>query len=392
MSHKGKTADVIVIGGGVIGCSIAYHLAKQKVSVLLIEKEGLASGSSGACDGFVTLQSKKPGIHLELASASLWLYPALTEDLPLDIEFEQHGCLVVIEGRRELKVMQDFVEKQSSAGVELELLDGKQARDLEPVLAPDIMGATFNPKAAQVNPIKLTLGLARGAIQYGARIITGQEVVGLVRESGKVEGVRTKATEYQAGAVVNACGVLAPGIGRMCGLELPIKPRRGQLLVTEAVEPQLTRALLSSRYIAAKFDPEIAAQSGGGCAIEQTASGNFLLGSTREFAGYDRRTSLRGLKTIADRTSRIIPRLREFKAIRSFAGLRPYTPDGLPILGKVPGVDGLYMAAGHEGDGIALAPVTGRLMSQLIVRGETEFSLEAFGLERFGAGEGGSGS
>jgi len=389
MNPSRQHPDVIVIGGGVIGSSIAYHLARQKVSVLLLEMGGLASGSSGACDGFVTLQSKKPGIHLELAFASLELYPALAAELPLDIEFEQNGCLVVIEGQRELEVMRDFARRRSRNGIEVRLLDGQQARELEPVLADDICGATFNEKEGQVNPIKLTLGLARGAEQLGACIKTGQEVVGLLGKSGKVLGVKTKTAEYRAAKVVNAGGVLAPSIGRMSWLELPIKPRRGQLLVTEAVEPQLTRALLSSRYIAAKFDPEIAAQSGGGCAIEQTASGNFLLGSTREFVGYDRGTSLQGLKTIADRTSQIIPRLKEFKVIRSFAGLRPYTPDGLPILGPVPGLEGLYISAGHEGDGIALAPITGRLMAQLITQSELDFPLDAFNIERFAAGDSG---
>ena len=389
MNPSHRHADVIVIGGGVIGCSIAYHLARQKVSVLLLEKAGLASGSSGACDGFVTLQSKKPGIHLELAQASLELFPALAADLPLDIEFEQKGCLVVIEGRPELEVMRDFARRRSREGVEVRLLSGREARELEPVLADDLCGATFNEQEGQVNPLKLTLGLARGAEQLGARIRTGQEVVGLLGRSGKIEGVKTKTAEYWAGTVVNAGGVLAPRIGLMSGLKLPIEPRRGQLLVTEAKEPRLSRGLLSSRYIAAKFDPLIAAQGGGGCAIEQTASGNFLLGSTREFVGHDRQTSLQGLQTIAGRTSRIIPGLKELKVIRSFAGLRPYTPDGLPLLGPVPGLEGLYISAGHEGDGIALAPITGRLMAQLITRAGTDFLLEAFNPDRFGAGDGG---
>jgi glycine/D-amino acid oxidase-like deaminating enzyme len=332
------------------------------------------------------VQSKKPGIHLELARASLERYPGLADELELDIEFEQSGCLVVIEGEPELKVMKDFATSQSRAGNQVQLLDTAQARELEPLLARDIFGATFNEKEGQVSPIKLTLGLAKGAEARGAAILTGQEVVGFIKNRDTIQGVKTRIGEFKANAVVNACGVLAPQLAELSGLKLPITPRRGQLLVTEAQKPLLKRALLSSRYIAAKFDPGIAAQSGGGCAIEQTASGNFLLGSTREFAGYNTRTSLEGLFSVASRVSRIIPGLKDMRIIRSFAGLRPYTPDGLPVLGAAPGLKGLFIAAGHEGDGIALAPITGHLMTQLIMGEPPDFPLDEFSFERLATG------
>jgi sarcosine oxidase subunit beta len=198
-----------------------------------------------------------------------------------------------------------------------------------------------------------------------------------------VTAVETDQGRFSAGVVVNAAGVFAPRVGEMAGITLPIRPRRGQLLVTAATKPMIRHCFISARYIAAKHNPELAKGNGEGIAIEQTESGNLLLGSTREFVGFDRRTTVEGLRGIARRTISVLPGLSTLNVIRSFAGLRPYTPDGLPILGPVEGVDGLIMAAGHEGDGIALSPITGKLIAQFIVEGRTEIPLDPFRLERF---------
>lgn len=378
-----KTTDVIIIGGGVIGASIAYHLAEQKVEVVLLEKGGLASGSSGACDGLVFLQSKKPGIYLELALASLKLFQNLSGRLPVDMEFRQTGGLVIIESEAELEAMKTYVERQRETGLEVSLLDTDETRRLEPSLSEKIIGATWSPMDGQVNPTKLTLAFALGARARGAEILTGRRVTGLSRTETGNWSVSAGDDVYQAETVVNAAGILAPQIAGMIGLEVPIQPRRGQIIVTEATGPIIGHCLISAGYIAAKFNPRIAKESDQGISIEQTVSGNLLLGSTREFVGYDRRTTMSGLKSIAGRTSRIIPRLAGLNLVRSFAGLRPYTPDGLPVLGRVEGLDGLIMAAGHEGDGIALSPITGHLIAQLIVSGQTDLPLDEFNYGRF---------
>ena len=172
----------------------------------------------------------------------------------------------------------------------------------------------------------------------------------------------------------------------MAGLGIPIIPRRGQILVTAAVPPLLKHCLISAQYVAAKFDPELAAEGGMGFSLEQSDSGNILVGSTREFVGFDRRTTFDGVRSIASRIAPVIPALTRVPVIRTFGGLRPYTPDGLPILGKVAGLEGFIMAAGHEGDGIALSAITGELIADLIDKGRTSFPLDAFRLERFHEG------
>ena len=382
--ERSRGADVVVIGGGVIGTAIAYYLAKCRADVILIEQGDLAAGSSGACDGLVFLQSKKPGIHLQLALASRERFGELSESLPLPIEYRACGGMVVIEGEAEWSVMRRYVADQRRIGLAVDLLNADDARKLEPALSPAIAGVSFSPMDGQVNPIALTQALGQGARHLGARIMTRTTVTGIHRQAGKVVGVKTASGTLSADAVVNAAGVFAPRIGRMAGLSIPIQPRRGQILVTQTVPPLVARCMISARYIAAKYNPRLAGAAGEGVSIEQTENGNLLLGSTREFVGFDRRTTIDGLQRIASRSAALLPALGRVNVIRSFAGLRPYTPDGMPMLGAVPGLSGFLMAAGHEGDGIALAPVTGHLMAQLITEGRSDIELDAFRPERFG--------
>ncbi len=378
-----KSSPIVIVGGGVIGTSIAYHLARQKLRVTLLERGDIASGSSGACDGLVFLQSKKPGIHLELAMQSRRRFEGLARRLPVPIEYKATGGMVVVETEGEMAAMAQFVDEQQKSGLDVTLLDADRARQFEPHLAEHILGATRSPLDGQVNPIALTLGFAMGAKALGARVITGATVLGIDTTSGRVSAVETDTGRFEADVIVNAAGAHAPEIGAMVGLTIPIKPRRGQIIVTEACPPMLNHCMISAKYIAAKFNPEMANAGGEGISIEQTENGNFLLGSTREFVGYDKRITTNGLQRIAAKTAGIIPALKQINVIRAFAGLRPYTPDGLPILGPVAEVPGFFMAAGHEGDGIALSPITGELIAQVIVTGKSDFSLDAFRLSRF---------
>ena len=378
-----KSADVVVIGGGIIGTAITYFLSRQNINVILLDKSEIASGSSGACDGAVVMQTKKPGVHLKLALESHTLLNRMQDFLPVPIEYEKNGGLIVIETEDEKAAMNQFVEAQRLAGLDVELLDHKQLRGLAPHLSDHLIGATYSHLDSKINPIALTLGFAMGAKQRGSEILTGTEVLDIEVEGRQISAVVTAAGKIETRMVVNATGVYAPEIGRMLGIEIPIKPRRGQLLVTE-VRPALLKPWLgSANYIAAKFNPKLAKDGAGGVSIDQTQNGNLLIGATREFVGFDKRTTVEGLKKIASRAVRILPDLKHTHLIRAFAGLRPYTPDGLPILGKVEKIKGFIMAAGHEGDGIALSAITGKLISELVLEGKTDVALDSFNLKRF---------
>jgi glycine/D-amino acid oxidase-like deaminating enzyme len=378
-----SSADVVIIGGGVIGSSIAYHLSKRKIEVLVLEKKGLVSGTSSACDGLVYLQSKRPGPHLKLAMESRKRFDSLQEELGADIEFRSRGGMVVVETREELEAMRLFVEEQKETGLEVALLGTKEARDLEPSLSEGVLGCTYSPLDGQVNPIALGLAFLQAAKARGAKICAFAGVTGFSRKNHRVVGVKTDRGNVETRVVVNAAGVHATEIGKMIDVEVPIRPRRGQILVTEAVPPLLTRGVLSAKYLATKYNPSLAETGELGVSIEQTKNGGLLLGSTREFVGFDRRTTWSAMKDIALQTSRIIPALRDLRVIRTFAGLRPSTPDGLPILGPAPNVEGVFIAAGHEGDGIALSPITGQIIAEWIATGLPSMDVSPFSLERF---------
>jgi len=365
------TADVVVIGGGAIGTSIAYHLAKRNINVILVERDDIASGTSGACDGFVFLQSKKPGVHLQMALESAKMMERLSTTLQRDIEYEKNGGMIVVRSPEDMPEMWKLVERQQKLGLEVHLLDSHEAREIEPCLSPNIAGATYSPMDAQVNPISLCLALAEAAELLGAKILTNTEVTNISISNGKVNGVVTSNGVIKSDIVVNAAGVYAPIIGNMVGVDLLIKPRRGQILVTEPVPQMLSRVMICSRYITSKFGSHRGQNPlGVGLALEQTRAGTILIGSTREFVGYDRSVTPEGIRAVLEHASNLVPAIANLNVIRSFAGLRPYTPDGMPILGKMDGVAGFIVAAGHEGDGIALSPITGFLIAELIATGK----------------------
>jgi len=359
--------DVVIIGGGVIGTAIAYNLTKRGVKVILVEKNDLASGTSGACDGCIFLQSKKPGKHLELALQSADLYKLLNEELNADIGYKQSGGMIIIESESQLPAMMQFMSQQRSAGLKVELLTIEDALKLEPHLSPSLCGATFSPMDAQVDPLNLVFALAAAARRNGAQILTQTEVRNISVKSGRIEGVETDKGKVAADIVVNAAGVWAPFIGKMVGIELNIVPRRGQILVTEPLPRLVNSIMLCACYIAAKFNPEQKTSPlGVGLVLEQQIhANNLLIGSTREFVGYDRNVTIEGIHEIAQHAKNVLPILKDVHIIRSFAGLRPYIPDGFPILGQL-GPEGFIVAAGHEGDGIALAPITGKLIAEII--------------------------
>ncbi|MFZ5754736.1 MAG: NAD(P)/FAD-dependent oxidoreductase, partial [Bacillota bacterium] len=347
-----RKADVVVIGGGVIGTAVAYYLSKRGKKVMVTERYDHASGASGSCDQMIILQSKNPGIHLKLALASGEMYQTLARELEYDIEYHNRGGMILIESEAELRVIEGFVARQKQTGLQVEIFDRKDAAKLQRGLAEHLVGSTYSPQDAHVNSIRLNLGFARAAAKLGAEILLETEVTGIIVKGDRVEGVETTQGPIHAPVVINAAGAWAPQIGSMVGLDIPIKPRRGQIIITEPVPPYVTGDVLSAQYIVAKYNPDLiknsesrAIQLGVGLALSQTEKGNILIGATREFVGYDVKTTREGIKEILKNATRLVPGLKEINFIRTMGGLRPYTPDGLPLLGPVKGLEGFIMAA-----------------------------------------------
>mgnify|MGYP001477241368 CR=1 FL=1 len=387
-----QTADAVVIGGGVMGTSIAYRLAVQGRKTILLEKGGIGEQTSGSCDKGVFLQSKKPGIHLELAKASREVYEHLDEELGVSFEFKRTGGMIVIETEGQRELMRTFVQHQQSAGISVRLLDQKEALERQPALAGHIVGATWCDEDAEVNPLLLSHAFASAAKQHGVKLMTHTKVVGIHCRQGKVDEVLTTKGTISTEIVINAAGPFAPAIGEMAGVSIPIKPRRGMILISEKTPPLVNGSVLCSQYILAKH---LSLANGGakesnpygiGLSLGQTNAGNLLIGGSREFKGFDSSFDPDLATAIASHAIRIVPALARLRIIRAMIGFRPYTGDGLPIIAEAPEAKGFIVAAGHEGDGIALAPITGMIVADLLEgRGRYAHFLEHLSLKRFAA-------
>ena len=381
--------EIIVIGGGVIGSSITYYLSKMGKKVLMIEKKDNCSGSAGASDGVVGYHTKKPGLQMELAIRSIAMFEELSKELGMDIEYRKDcGGMQPAETKLEWEILSEIVKEQRQSGVDIRMISIEEACKIEPQLNPDLYGALYSPTSGKVNPIRLTFAYVQAAKRLGAQVLSNTEVTDVLVKMGRVMGVETSKGTYYADQVIDAAGSWAAEIAAMAGVDLPIRPRKGQLFITEPLGPFMDVTLQCARYNVIKFKPEAVGDKavlrmGASLSIEQTENGGLVIGSTREFVGYDRENTLEAMEVTMRRAMRFFPALKDVNIIRAFAGLRPFTPDGIPVIGEVEKLPGFFVAAGHEGDGIALAPIPGKLMAELLVQGKSSYPLEAFSPNRF---------
>ncbi len=381
--------DVIIVGGGIIGNSIAWQLSKRGKKVAVLEKSDVASGAAGATDGVVGYHTKKPGPQLDLAVQSIEMFESLSEELGYDIEFHKHsGGIQPVEDKEQWDMLSSLVEEQRKSGVDINMISAEEVFKLEPQIARDIYGALYSKTGAKVNPIALTMAFSKAAKDLGAVIHTETEVLEFIIEGSKILGVKTDKGEFYAEAIVNAAGAWAGKIGELTGLSLPIKPRKGQLAVTEPIAHFMTATVQCALYNIIKFRPETiddetVLKLGSSLSIEQTEDGSMIIGGTREFEDFEDENTFEAITVMMNRAIRFFPILKNISIVRFFSGFRPYTPDGLPLLGKIDKFDNFYIAAGHEGDGIALSPVTGKLISEIICDGKSSYDLSDFNPNRF---------
>ena len=334
----------------------------------VVERDFAASGTSRACDGLILLSDKVTPAELALAKASAVLWAELAETLEADFEYAHTGTLVLYETEEGMDAGRRKAAELRSAGVRAEIVDTIGLRGLEPNLAPDLAGAIYYLDEAQVDARAATLAMLDAAQRLGVTLQAETEVTGIRLDAGgRVAGVTTKQGDIPAGAVVCAAGVWSNELARTVGIELPVRPRKGHILVTARMADLIAHPMLEGSYAASVQSAAEGVQVA--LVAEMTSGGTVLLGSSREFVGFDRTVSPAVVQAIAARAVRFLPKLAQTSIIRSYAGLRPWSPDHLPLVGAVDTVPGLYLATGHEGAGIGLAPVTGQIIADWIVDG-----------------------
>jgi glycine/D-amino acid oxidase-like deaminating enzyme len=361
--------DVIIIGGGVIGTACAYFLAGRGAKVLVLERNHLVCGATGSTAAIISISGSgstpAPLRPLSLESYQLFLDHEQNFDPPLEII--RGGSLYAAFDEQEAVAIRPFYDEIRQMGIDCRLLDGREALDFEPLLAPQVTAAIFNPASFHVNPFRLGEAYLNAALRQGGRVEYGVEVQDIVVGNDKVEKVVTNRGDFQGNWVVVAGGAHTPGILSALGLQIPIVPARGQVILTEACPRMTDRVLQFVDHLYAR----------------QTASGNFYLGSHTEFVGFENRITLEKLTTFTRAFIRAIPMLAGVRALRFFAGFRPICEDNLPVIGSVPGCSKLVVASGHGRTGVRFSASTGKAVSEMIVDGRTEHPMEAFSPWRF---------
>ncbi|MEV5169582.1 FAD-binding oxidoreductase [Streptomyces flaveolus] len=376
---KRLTCDVVVVGAGMTGAACALYAARAGLGVRLVDRGPVAGGTTGAGEGNLLVSDKEPGPELDLALLSARLWAGLARELGAAIEYEAKGGLVVAPAPGTLAALRDFAADQRAAGVTAVPVDAEQLAELEPHLAPGMAGGVHYPQDAQVMPALAAAHLVRAS---GATLHTGRTVTGVLRTArGAVYGVRTDRGDIHAPAVVNAAGTWGGDLASLAGVRLPVLPRRGFVLVTEPLPHMVRHKVYAADYVADVASDSAALRSSP--VVEGTAAGPVLIGATRERVGFDRSLSLTAMRALATGAIGLFPFLERVRALRTYAGFRPYLPDHLPAIGPDPRVPGLFHACGHEGAGIGLAPGTGQLIAQALTGKAPELDLTPFRPERF---------
>lgn len=387
---KKRHADVIVIGGGIIGAAIAYYSAKAGIDITVLEKNELASGTSSRCDGNILAIDKDPGFDSQMSLQSQHLVEELSRELSVSFEYRNPGSILVCESDEEMIAAQKWVGQQRAAGLKFNMLDRADLKNESRYFADNLYGGLECETDSTVNPYMLTFSMFHEAEKLGATIIKHCEVTNLKNVEGTFYLETTKG-EMTAERVVNAAGIWAPKIGQMLGVDIPIEPRKGQIIVASRQELVGLRKVMEFGYLISKFGGErrvdaITEKYGVALVFEPTESQNFLIGSSREFVGFDTKVNPIVTQTIANRALRFYPKMKDMTVIRTYAGLRPWTADHLPIISAVKEIPGFYIAAGHEGDGISLAAITGKVVAELLGGIETTIPIEPVSIERFREG------
>ena len=365
-----ETADTVVIGAGVVGCSVAWYLAREGVNVTLLERESIGSGASAHATGSLSLLGAEfsPGASFEMARASYAEFPQLVAELQADT-----GMDLLYQRRPSLRLALDDDEADLIKGlmawqqphVEMRWIDAGEVRSIEPRLSPSIIGAVYENESAQLDSYRFNLALARGAELRGASILY-REVTGLVTSGPRVAGVRTASGDIPCGTVVVAAGTWSRTFTPWLGYPVPVRPMKGERLLLNYPGEPLPVLISSPKrgHMISRTDGLTSVGSTGGRDYDQK---ELFWGEE-----FDRQPTQPARLELLQRAIDVLPDLERSELVQQLAGSRPLSPDSKPIIGPVPGWEGVFLATGHTTKGIHLGPITGRIIADYLCRGSTE--------------------
>ncbi len=369
-------ADVIIVGGGIIGCAAAYYLTKKGCSVLVLEgSKDIGNGGSSRNGGGVRQSGRDPR-ELPLAMYGIKnLWPTLSEELEVDCEYHQDGNLRLGKTEKHLEILQGLTDRAKACGLDVRMIDGDEVRAINPYLSDEVIGASWCPTDGHANPLTTTLGYYKMARRLGARFITEEPVVVLRKIKGHLRQVITKDNVYEGDTVILAAGLGSRDIAATVGIDIPMQPAMLEALVTEAQPPMFDQMLGTAE---ADFYGH------------QTKHGSFVFGGTSGLEGFtkDNHTPVTSSISAPSTCRGIIkyfPVLRDAKIVRTWAGWMDLCADKVPVISTVSEVPGLILACGFSGHGFGIAPAVGTVLSQLALHEPTAVDLHELRYDRFRA-------
>ncbi len=356
-----KSADAVVVGGGIIGAAVTYELSKRGLSVVLIERNTLASCATYASAGMLAPASdslsREPAIDLCFESYHMWssFKDEVEEAGGVPIDFRS-GILRVAGEEEEEATLKQQAAWAGERGLHIPWLSPEEALEVEPALSPEIRGGIFSANEHNVNPPRVVEAMRRAAIELGAEFREHTPVTALARENGRVTGVMTPGGETSAGTVVLAVGAWGCEAGEWLGMDVPVHPVRGQVAYLNKLAQPLRHTVLRGIHYASPRN-----------------DGTTLIGCTREHGvGYRVETTVAGMGGFFSGVAALVPGAGEASVHHTRAGLRPWCADDLPVLGPAPEAENVVFATGHYASGIVLAPVTARIIADVITEGRDD--------------------
>lgn len=373
-----KTADVIIVGGGVVGCAAAYYLAKRGIhNVMVLEADKSIGHGGSSRNGGGVRQSGRDVRELPYAMYGIkYLWPTLSEELGVDVEYTQRGNLRLGKTEAHLQKLNTLTENAKRVGLDVRMVDAKEVQEICPYLSKDIIGASWCPTDGHANPLTTTLGYYKRALEMGVRFYTEAKVKELKKVKGKVRKVVLEDdTVLEGETVILAAGYESRSIARTVGIDIPMTRLIDECLVTEK-QPHMFDIMLGT--------------AGADFYGHQSHHGSFVFGSD---CGYEEVTDMTDPSALLTNSMTLsascraiisyVPDLKDAKIVRSWSGWLDNAFDGVPFISKVDEVEGLILACGFTGHGFGTAPAVGLMLSQMVAGEETVVDISAFRYDRF---------